>query len=101
MPNFGTSEYVLYELWYALRCAPEIGGTTQIWGHAKKISGAFFVPPISKACRRLCNPIRNPLLTLIHSSLPYSPYPQCNTYNRALCEMANDGCVMCVRVFRT
>jgi len=38
-------------------CAPEIGGTTQIWGHAKKISGALrrtLCPPTSKPCRRLC-----------------------------------------------
>ena len=38
------------------RWAPEIGGTTQIWGHAKKNFWRFapeFVTSTSKPCRRL------------------------------------------------
>ena len=46
-----------FPLWYAPAVPPELGGTTEIWGHAKKNFRRFapeFVPPASKPCRRLC-----------------------------------------------
>jgi len=52
MPNFGTSEYVLYKLWYAPAVSPELGAQRKL-GAPKKISGAKFVPPTSKLCQRL------------------------------------------------
>ena len=55
-PLYNVPNVDFFPLRYAPAVPPELGGTTLIWGHAKKIARHLapeFVPPTSKPCRCL------------------------------------------------